>query len=139
MFPSFHLTAAPRLSVLKRSQRETLCNACLFSPPKFLPGRHPSRRTTGAGLILKPQRRAPSPLARARVGWLPQVSPSPALGSLCPGTGFLIATSLLSEKCREEVRLGWTLFGWGFLSLSFLNIGGFGELPHPFCLPCSYQ
>lgn len=89
VFPSFGLTAAPHLLVLKKSQRETSCNACLFSLLKFPLGQHPSLRTTGAGLILRPPRRVPNPLGRAQAGWLPQVSPSLALVSPCPGMVFL--------------------------------------------------
>lgn len=95
---SFHFvfTAAPPLLVLKRNQKKTLCNVCLSSPLKFFPGLHPRRRTAGAGLILRPQRRVSSPLARAQVGWLPQVSASPALVSLCPGKPFSFFPGVLS-------------------------------------------
>lgn len=86
--PLFGLSAAHRLLVLKKSQRETSCNLCPFNLLKFSLGQHPSLRTPGAGLILRPQRRVPSLLGRAQTGWLLQVGPSPAPVSPCPGMVF---------------------------------------------------
>lgn len=103
VFPSFGPAAAPHLLVLKRSQREMWCNAYLFSLLKFPLGQHPSLRTTGAGLILRPQRRVPNPLGRTQAGWLPQVSPSLVPVSLCPGMAFLTWHFFFVSEMRGDL------------------------------------
>lgn len=70
-FLSF-LTVRPR-SVLKRTRREMLGLVHPCSPREFLQGWGPGRRMTGTGLTPRPRRGVPSPLARARAGWPPQV------------------------------------------------------------------
>lgn len=135
LFPSFCLSAAPHLSVLKKSRRETSCNVCLFSLLKFSLGQHPSLRTPGAGLILRPQRRAPSPPGRTQVGWLPQVSPSPAPGSSCPGMMVLVWHFFVSAMPGDlgGAYLTPCLYHW------VSKFWRFGEPPHLLHVSWSYR
>lgn len=126
MFPSFCLSAALRRSVLKKSQRETLCNVCLCSLLKLFLGQHPSLKTTGAGPILRPQKRVPNLLGRTQAGWLRQVSPSPALVSPCHALDGV--SSQASLLCVRHARsLGWGLLLLRVCVIGCLNVGGLGS------------
>lgn len=129
-------------------------NVYLFSLLKFSLGQHPSRRTTGAGLILRPQRRVPNPLGRAQVGWLPQqhrcsrwsktwrsslkLQPRSLLeGSTCSSGPALLSRGLLHQQGRlsfQKMRVIWRSRLWKISPMTWAR-----EESQPLCLTRSSQ